>query len=255
MKDGTTHLAYKPEHAVDLDTVRGGGRRAYTPADARRHGPTLEKTLACGQGESRGGGRGTDGRRPGRMCATDKGYHSRSVLKALDDGPWKTRISEPKQKVLRAGTATGRPAGQSPTTGHEVAPAVIGRGQGSLQASSAPRSSSAPLRTTSIAAACAGQWLRLGRENVHKRYLLHVRQATICSLLMRKLIGMFRHPAGRPWRADMAVFACLSGPPAWSRSSRSDGPHRLGGSAKPPSSRYVSPSSETRSIAPFSTGC
>ena len=25
--------------------------------------------------------------------------------------------------------------------------------------------------------------------------------------------------------------------------------------AKPPSSRYVSPSSETRSIAPFSTGC
>ena len=25
MKDGTTHLAYKPEHAVDLDTGRGGG--------------------------------------------------------------------------------------------------------------------------------------------------------------------------------------------------------------------------------------
>ena len=31
-------------------------------------------------------------------CVTDKGYHSRSVLKALDDGPWKSRISEPKQK-------------------------------------------------------------------------------------------------------------------------------------------------------------
>ena len=28
MKDGTTHLAYKPEHAVDLDTGRGGGGRA-----------------------------------------------------------------------------------------------------------------------------------------------------------------------------------------------------------------------------------
>ena len=26
MKDGTTHLAYKPEHAVDLDTGGGGGR-------------------------------------------------------------------------------------------------------------------------------------------------------------------------------------------------------------------------------------
>ena len=31
-------------------------------------------------------------------CVTDKGYHSRLVLKALDDGPWKSRISEPKQK-------------------------------------------------------------------------------------------------------------------------------------------------------------
>ena len=29
---------------------------------------------------------------------TDKGYHSRAVLKALDNGPWKTRIAEPKQK-------------------------------------------------------------------------------------------------------------------------------------------------------------
>ena len=30
-------------------------------------------------------------------CVADKGYHSRAVLKALDDSPWKTRISEPKQ--------------------------------------------------------------------------------------------------------------------------------------------------------------
>ena len=27
-----------------------------------------------------------------------KGYHSRAVLKALDDSLWKTRIAEPKQK-------------------------------------------------------------------------------------------------------------------------------------------------------------
>ncbi len=39
-------------------------------------------------------------------CATDKGDHSRTVLKALDDGPWKTRIAEPKQKgcALMRGT-------------------------------------------------------------------------------------------------------------------------------------------------------
>ena len=30
-------------------------------------------------------------------CITDKGYHSCDVLKALEDSPWKTRISEPKR--------------------------------------------------------------------------------------------------------------------------------------------------------------
>ena len=29
-------------------------------------------------------------------CVTDKGYRSRLVLKALDAGPWKGRISEPQ---------------------------------------------------------------------------------------------------------------------------------------------------------------
>lgn len=33
---------------------------------------------------------------PAEMVA-DKGYHSRETLKALDDGPWKTRIAEPKR--------------------------------------------------------------------------------------------------------------------------------------------------------------
>ena len=33
---------------------------------------------------------------PAELIA-DKGYHSRAGLKALDDGPWKTRISEPRR--------------------------------------------------------------------------------------------------------------------------------------------------------------
>jgi hypothetical protein len=31
----------------------------------------------------------------------DKGYHSRAVLKALADGPWQTRIAEPKPKDVQ----------------------------------------------------------------------------------------------------------------------------------------------------------
>ena len=58
----------------------------------------------------------------------------------------RTRISEPKQMVLRAGTATGRPAGPQPD------PAVIGRGLGSLQAARRDRRAllcALPTRTAS----------------------------------------------------------------------------------------------------------
>ncbi len=59
MKDGTTHLAYKPEHAVDLDT----GAIIAAP-----------------------------------IHAADKGYHSRAVMKDLAGGNFKTRIAEPEHK-------------------------------------------------------------------------------------------------------------------------------------------------------------
>ena len=65
MKDGTTHLAYKPEHAVDLDTGAVVAAELH-PAD---EGDT---TTPCqdpggGQGEARGRGGGADGRGAGRM--------------------------------------------------------------------------------------------------------------------------------------------------------------------------------------------
>ena len=66
MKDGTTHLAYKPEHAVDLDTgavvaaeLHPAGRWRYDNASQDPGG---------GRGKPRGGGCGADGRRSGRMC-------------------------------------------------------------------------------------------------------------------------------------------------------------------------------------------
>ena len=95
MKDGTTHLAYKPEHAVDLDTGRGGGGGA-APAD-EGDTTTLPKTLAAAEANLEAVDVAPTAEDPAE-CVTDKGYHSRLVLKALDDGPWKSRISEPKQK-------------------------------------------------------------------------------------------------------------------------------------------------------------
>ena len=49
MKDGTTHLAYKPEHAVDLDTGAVVAAELH-PAD-EGDTTTLPKTLETGQGE------------------------------------------------------------------------------------------------------------------------------------------------------------------------------------------------------------
>ena len=84
MKDGTTHLAYKPEHAVDLDDGRGGGERSCTrPTRAIRQ--RCIKTLAAAEANLEAVDVAPTAEDPAE-CVTDKGYHSRLVLKALDDG-------------------------------------------------------------------------------------------------------------------------------------------------------------------------
>ena len=75
MKDGTTHLAYKPEHAVDLDT----GVIVAAPIHPADQGDTttLEPTLAAAQKNLRRGQPRPDNGRPCDLVA-DKGYHSRA---------------------------------------------------------------------------------------------------------------------------------------------------------------------------------
>ena len=129
---------------------RGGGRRATPCRSGGRLDDAGRRRWRRPRKISR---RWTRHRRPKTLaeCVTDKGYHSRSVLKALADGPWKTRISEPKQKGFARWHGDGAARRASPTTG----PGCY-RAWPRKPSSCAPRSSSAPLRTTSIAAACAG---------------------------------------------------------------------------------------------------
>ena len=93
MKDGTTHLAYKPEHAVDLDT----GVIVAAPIHPADEGDT---TTLPGTLEAVERNLAEVGLAPTRVepCVLvgDKGYHSRDGLKDLDGGVWKTRISEPE---------------------------------------------------------------------------------------------------------------------------------------------------------------
>ncbi len=94
LKDGRTHLAYKPEHAVDLDTGVIVAA-ALHPAD-QGDTTTIEATLTAAQKYL--ARISTEPRKdePSELVA-DKGYHSRALLKTLDHGAWKTRIAEPKQ--------------------------------------------------------------------------------------------------------------------------------------------------------------
>ena len=94
MKDGTTHLAYKPEHAVDLDTGAVVAAELH-PAD-EGDTTTLSKTLAKAEANLGAVDAAPTAEDPAE-CVADKGYHSRAVLRALDDSPWKTRIAAPKQ--------------------------------------------------------------------------------------------------------------------------------------------------------------
>jgi transposase len=194
LQDGRTHLAYKPEHAVDLDTGIVVAA-ALHPAD---HGDTttLRGTLAAAEKNLAPIGAAPTAEEPSELVA-DKGYHSRAVLKDLDGGVWKTRIAEPRPRgFLRwHGDDKARAAVYANRTrlGSGVGKQAMRRRAEIVERSFAHILDRGGLRRT---------WLR-GRENVHKRYLIHVAGHNL-GILMRLLIG-----AGTPKEAADRALACL----------------------------------------------
>jgi transposase len=64
---------------------------------------TLDGTLEAAARGLEAAGRAPTSKAPVELVA-DKGYHSRAVLKDLADGPWQTRIAEPKPPDVRCAT-------------------------------------------------------------------------------------------------------------------------------------------------------
>ncbi|MCW2286890.1 transposase, partial [Rhodoblastus acidophilus] len=188
MKDGTTHLAYKPEHAVDLDT----GAIVAAPIHEADHGDTssLPDTLKAAAANLEKIGLGPTNEEPCELIA-DKGYHSREGLKDLEGGAWKTRIAEPKpaKGYLRW---HGDEAAQSAVYGNRARlKSGVGRKAMRRRGELVERSFAHILDRGGMRRA----WLR-GRENVHKRYLIHVAGFNL-GLLMRAI-----HGAGTPKEAS-----------------------------------------------------
>jgi hypothetical protein len=133
---------------------------------------------------------------PGELI-TDKGYHSRAVLKDLNGGVWKTRIAEPKQPGFSRwhGDDKARVAVYANRTrlGSGVGKQAMRRRAEIVERSFAHNLDRGGMRRT---------WLR-GRENVHKRYLVHIAGHNL-GILMRLLIG-----AGTPREAAARGIAYL----------------------------------------------
>ena len=179
LKDGRTHLAYKPEHAVDLDSgaivaaeIHPGdqGDTATMPATLEAAATNLAAVDAAPTVED-----------PVELIA-DKGYHSRDSLKDLDDGPWKSRIAEKKVQGVnrwRGDQAARRAVYNNRARLRSGAAKEAFR----LRAELVERSFALTLDRGGMRRA----WLR-GRENLHKRYLVHVAGYNL-GLIMRLLVG------------------------------------------------------------------
>jgi transposase len=186
MKDGTTHLADTPEHAVDLDT--GAIVAAEIHAADEGDTTTLPGTLRVAEANLDEVGKAPTPDTPAE-CVADKGYHSRAVLKALDRSAWKTRIAEPQRKAFSRWH--GDEAARSAVYANRIRlRSDIGKEAMRRRAEVVERSFAHTLERGGV----RRTWLR-GRENVGKRYLIHVAGHNL-GLLMRLLIG-----AGTPKEA------------------------------------------------------
>lgn len=195
MKNGSTRLGYKPEHAVDLDTgvIVAAPIHPADRGDTNTLDPTLKaaaQNLAC------------IGLAPTQdnPCdvVTDKGYHSRENLKDLAGGAWTTRISEPTpaRGILRW---HGDEAAQKAVYANRARlKSGVGRKAMRKRGEMVERSFAHVLDRGGIRRA----WLR-GRENLHKRYLIHVAGFNL-GILMRALFGW-----GTPKEAARASEAFL----------------------------------------------
>lgn len=179
LQDGRTRLAYKPEHTVDLDTEAIVAAASH-PAD-QGDTTTLDDTLEAAARGLDATSRAPTIARSAELIA-DKGYHSRAVLKNLDGGPWQTRIAEPKPKAIqrwRGDLDTRRAVYRN----RARLRSGIGKQALTLRAEKVERSFELTLDRGGL----RRTHLR-GRENVQKRYLVHVAGYNL-GLVMRQLIG------------------------------------------------------------------
>jgi transposase len=187
MKDGRTHLAYKAEHAVDLET--GAVVAVSIASGAAGDSETILETLplagehitevSCVTNPQQVA-EGVQVNGPQEVVA-DKGYHSNNTLQTLAEAEVRTYISEP-QRGRRCWE--GKPEAQAAVYGNR-------RRIGGEHGKQLLRQRGELLERSFAHAYETGGMRRLhlrGRENILKRVLIHLGGFNL-SLVMRGLLG------------------------------------------------------------------
>lgn len=207
LKDGRTRPAYKPEHVVDLETGAIVGVQVH--AADRADSATLEESLEGAQenlehlraepdpGEKASEGdddsdREDQGPREGgthsaprsTAVVADKGYHKAALLLRLKELGYRSYIPDRRRKGTRRWTDKG---GRKTADAFYENRARVGRGKG--KALQRRRGEILERTFAHVCETGGARRTRLrGRENVSKRYLLHVAGANL-GLVMRSLFG------------------------------------------------------------------
>ena len=210
MKDGSTHLAHKAEHAVDLETgaiiavtLQGAdeGDTATITETVAEAGEWIAETAEAVNGEAPGKGVNPEG--PSEVVA-DKGYHSNAVLRKLSESGIRSYISEPdrgtrnwKGKAAEKKAVYGNKRRMLGAHGKRL---MRRRGE-YIERSFAHMYETGAMRRTHLR----------GRDNIRKRLLIHA-SAFNLSLVFRSLfkVGTPRGLQGRKGSVFSAICSLLA---------------------------------------------
>ena len=195
MKNGTTRLAHKAEHVVDLDSG-AIAEVGLHPADAHDTA-TLEVSLlkAVARIEA------ATGNEKAPQVVTDKGYHKATLLLVLLAMGFRTFIPEPKQPGHRHWADKGAGAAQAFHQNRARCRRSKGKRLLKMRGELVERPNAHLYETGGM------RRLRLrGRSNANKRLLIHAAAANL-GLVMRKAHG-FGTPRGLAGKA-VVIFVSL----------------------------------------------
>ena len=203
MKDGTTHLAYKAEHVVDLDTDLVLAAEIY-PAD-RGDSDTLAESIVQAQKNL------IQADSPANIeeAVADKGYHAAQTLAVVNETLGiRTYIPEPKRKSRWKWSARSEAERRAVTANHRRVSMARSKKLQRLRSELTERTF-AHVCETGGARRC---WLH-GQLQVAKRYLLQVAARNL-GRIMRHLFGSGT-PKGLQKNDGLALPAYLLVCAAW----------------------------------------